>query len=176
MIIGAIGGGLILWVWQFVSFAALNLHDSQMAHTDKQDAIIEALTASGIEEGEYMIPRLPNSASSEEMEAFGEKQMGKPWALVKYRNAMSMSMGMNMARSLIINILAAFLLCWLLLQMSDLDMKKSVMASIFIGLMGYFTVTYLDSIWFEGNTIPYLLDAIVSWGITGAFLGWWLNR
>ena len=176
MIIGAIGGGLILFIWQFISWGAVGIHQSQMAHTDKQDAVLEAIAATGLEEGDYFIPQPAPDATAEETESYATERAGKPWAMVKYRKAMSMSMGMNMVRAFIIDCLAVFLLCWLLLQMSNHDMKASVMASVAIGLIGYFSVSYLNSLWFEGNTIPDLIDAFVSWGLVGAFLGWWLNR
>jgi len=45
-----------------------------------------------------------------------------------------------------------------------------------VGLIGYLTIPYLNSIWFETNSIGHLIDAFVSWGLVGIWLGWWLPR
>ena len=39
------------------------------------------------------------------------------------------------------------------------------MASLVVGLISYFTSQYTYSIWFQTNTIPDLIDTIVSLGI-----------
>jgi hypothetical protein len=42
-VIGAIVGGIIIFIWQFLSFALINFHLPVQQYTDKQDAILEAL-------------------------------------------------------------------------------------------------------------------------------------
>lgn len=175
-IIGIGVGALILFIWQFLSWGLVGIHNSQMAYTENQDAIIEALSENLTEKGTYFVPRAPVGASQEEMQAINDANLGKPWALVQYNPSLSNNMGSNMARGLIIDILAVFLLSWILSQMAQLDMKTAVMTSVAIGIIGYLSISYLNSVWFEGNTIPDLIDAIVSWGIIGAWLGWWLPK
>ncbi len=81
-----------------------------------------------------------------------------------------------MFRGFAIDLLAAFLMIWLLLKFKSLNMLTVIQASIAVGLIGYLTIPYLDSIWFEGNSIEYLIDALVQWGLVGVWLGWWLPR
>jgi len=175
MLIGALVGSIILFFWQFLSFSLLGIHDSGMSYTPNQDAVLEALEAN-LEEGTFFIPRAPLDASMEKQESLMEERLGKPWAIVSYHKTLSNNMGMNLLRGWAIDFAAAFLLTWLLLKMADLDIKTALMASLSVGLIGYFTITYLDSVWFETNSIPYLIDTIVQWGIVGAWLGWWLPR
>lgn len=175
MLIGALVGALVLFFWQFLSFALLGIHDSQMTYTPNQDAILEVLEAN-LEEGMYFIPRAPMGASMEKEEALMQERLGKPWARVSYHESLSDNMGMNLLRGFVIDFVAAFLLTWLLLKMADLDMKTALLTSLSVGLIGYFTINYLDAIWYESNTIPDLIDAVVQWGIVGAWLGWWLPR
>lgn len=176
MIIGAIVGGLILFFWQFIAWGLTNLHYSNMQYTPNQDKVIAALSEHLTEDGTYFVPRATPDASMEEAEALGAKLVGKPWALVSYRTSYNMSMPMNMTRGLIINIVSICLLCWILLKIPDLDFMTAFLASLFVGLIGYFSISYIDSIWFEINSIPYLIDAVVQFGICGAWLGWWLPR
>ena len=173
-LIAALVGGLILFIWQFISFAAAGIHESQMSYTDKQDVLLTAMAEANLPEGEYFIPNLPPNASDEDHQAYMEKQIGQPWATVTYHNSMNDRMGSNMARAFIIDVIAAFLLCWLLGKMAGLDFKTCVMASLAVGMIGYLSINYLDAIWFETNSLPDLLDAVVSWGLVGAWLGWWL--
>jgi hypothetical protein len=55
-------------------------------------------------------------------------------------------------------------------------MKSTVLSSIAVGLIGYFTISYLNSIWFKTESLPDLIDAIVPWALTGGWLGWWLKK
>ena len=174
--IGALVGGLILFIWQFISWGLLDLHYSQMAYTPAQDEIMQALESSDITTGEYYMIRAPKGSDMEQQEQLMEERTGKPWALIKYRDSLNNNMGMNFIRALAVNIVACFILAWILMNFADLSMKTSILTSIGIGMMGYFTVTYLDSIWFESKTLPHLLDAILSWALVGGWLGWWLRR
>lgn len=174
-IIGALVGALILFIWQFLSWSVTGLHNSQMAYTENQDAILETL-AENLEEGSYFLPTLPKDATAEEAAQYTKDRTGKPWATISYHEEMSNNMPVNMIRGFVVNFLAVFLLCWILLQFSNLTLRNALLTSLAVGFIGYLTVNYINSIWFEGNTIPDLIDVIVGWGATGLWLGWWLRR
>ena len=174
-IIGALLGGLILWVLQFLSWGMLDLHYNEMAYTDKQDVLLEALNNANLAEGDYFMPRAPKG-DMEAMEAMQEEITGKPWARIQYRKSLDNAMGMNMARGFAIDVIAAFLLIWIFGKMDRPSMSTIVTTCIAIGVIGYLLISYLNSIWFEGNSLMTLIDSIISMGIVGAFLGWWLNR
>lgn len=173
LIIGALVGALLLFFWQFLSWTVLNIHGSNMAHTPNQDAILEVLNEN-LSTGDYYVPRPPDEASSEEQEAFFESRMGKPWALISYRESFEVNMGMSMFRGYLANFFAVLLLCWLLLKIDLLTFKTALLGSLFVGLIGYSTISYISGIWFEFNTMPDLLDAVVQWGLCGLWLGYYL--
>ena len=175
-IIAAVVGGIILFIWQFLSWTMLNIHESNQKHTENQDAIIEALSANLSEDGVYFIPRVPPGTSSEDARAYQESQMGKPWALVNYRSSFDSNMGMNMTRGLLVNIISVFILAWLLGKVSGMSMSLAIMASIGVGLIGHLNIEYIESIWFETNSLPGLIDTVVQWGLCGVWLGWFLGR
>ena len=176
LIIGAVVGSLILFVWQFLSWALLDIHGSQLSYTPKQEAVMEALVATNLEEGDYFIMRAPHDASEEEAYAFRDQRLGKPWALISYHNELADTESMNMLRGWLIDLVSVFLLCWILLNITNLDFMKTMKVALAIGVISYLTIPYLNSIWFESNSIPDLIDALAQWGICGAWLGWWLNR
>ncbi len=175
-IIGGLIGGIVLFLWQFLSWAALNIHGSNMTHTPQQDKIMRALEESGLEEGQYLLPNLAPGYTAEEQEAYAKNMEGKAWAMIHYQKSWSNTMGMNMGRALVINILSAFMLCYLFLGDEKLTFMKVLTGSLMVGLISYLTLPYLNSIWFKTNSIPDLIDTIVQWGLVGVVLGWWLNR
>ena len=176
-LIGALVGGLILFIWQFISFGPLgNFHSSQMQHLPQQEAILKALADNNVPEGAYYIPRMPLDADGAAQEQMAKDTEGKPWAQISYHHAYEITFGSNLARGFLVDFLSVFLLIWVLLRMKDLDMKTSIMTALMVGAIGYMTLSYMDSIWFKSNSIPELIDTIVQWGIVGAWLGWWLNR
>ncbi|MFN0213219.1 MAG: hypothetical protein ACKVT2_03110 [Saprospiraceae bacterium] len=175
-IIATIVGGLILFIWQFLSWSTLGVHNSEYGYTANQDRIMEVLNQNLTEAGTYMVPGVPPGTSHEQAEALMQPNMGKPWASISYHKAFNMNMGMNMFRGFVVDLLAAFLLSWLLLRFANLNMRSALQSSLFVGLIGYLTIPYLNSIWFENNSIGYLIDALVSWGLVGIWMGWWLPR
>jgi sensor histidine kinase YesM len=174
-IIASLVGGIILFMWQFLSNTVLNLHRPMQEYTPKQGEILEYL-GKNLEEGFYYLPTYPAGTSQEEATKIMEESMGKPWAQIYYHKAAPTSITMNMVRSLVIDILAVFLLVWVVSQMSYPSFKTILFSSLAIGLLSYFTTAYGNSIWFETKSIPDLIDSVVSWGAIGAWLGWFLRR
>ena len=53
LLFSSLAGGLILFFWQFLSFAAVNLHRSAQQYTPHQDEILAKLAELDLEEGMY---------------------------------------------------------------------------------------------------------------------------
>ena len=179
MIIGALVGGIILFAWQFLTWAALNLHEAQQKYTPKQDSIMAYLSTQFSEDGGYMMPNVAPGTSREEMEKQMEASIGKPWVQVFYhksRPGMN-SMFMNMGHSLLVNIIIIWLLCWLLTKIN-----APSFGTVFIGTLGTGIITFLHGpytmhIWYDiFDLMAHLVDALVAWGVAGLWLGWWLTR
>ena len=173
--IGALVGGLLLFIWQFLSWTMLQIHQSQNQYTANQMEILDYLSKN-LEEGSYFLPTVAPGASSADYEKLTAEAIDKPWAKITYNSTFDNNMGMNMFRGYVINFLSVLLLCWLLLKIPDLSFGTIILATLTVGIIGYFNHIYINGIWFEGNTIPDLIDTVVSWGLCGAWLGWWLKR
>ncbi|MCC7467273.1 MAG: hypothetical protein IT261_13425 [Saprospiraceae bacterium] len=173
-LVATLVGGLILFVWQFLSWSMLPVHQSEYGYTANQDKIMEALNQSLTEEGTYMIPGVPPGASQEEAQTAMQAANGKPWASISYHKSMNTAMGMNMFRGFVVDLLSAFLLIWLLMKIPNLSLGTAMQASVAVGIIGYLTIPYLNSIWFETDSIGHLIDALVQWGLVGLWLGWYL--
>jgi hypothetical protein len=176
-IIGTLVGGIILFMWQFASWTFLDLHRPAQDYTPKQDSIMAFLSANIEKEGGYYLPNLPKGASSEEMDKAMTDNMGKPWATIQYHSKQDMNMGLNMARGLVTNIALAWLLIWILGKFGKNDFKTTLTASLVTGIIVYLNSAYTSHIWYQLFDIrSFLIDVIAMWGLTGIWLGWWLNK
>lgn len=129
-----------------------------------------------LDEGEYRLPTAPPNSTAEQQQAIMESAGGKPWAMISYHKSLNTNMGMNMFRGLVIDLLSVYLLVWLLLQFANLQFQSALLASLAVGIISYLTIPYLKTIWFETSSIAYLIDAVVQWGLVGAWLGWRLTK
>ncbi len=175
LIIGALVGGLLLFFWQFLSNTILDLHRPMQDYTPKQTEILNYLNEN-LDEGFYYLPTAPAGTSAEENEKHMNEAIGKPWAQVYFHKAMNMSMPMNMLRGVIINILMVLLIGWVLLKMGKSSFQDIFLSCVVVGLVVYLNSSYTYSIWYQTKTMPDLIEYLVSWGLVGAWLGWWLNR
>ena len=89
---------------------------------------------------------------------------------------MSTAMGLNMVRGFVVDLFAVFLLIFILQKMGNASFQTIVLSSLSVGLIGYLSVTYVNAIWFQTKTLVDLLDAVVSWGTVGLWLGFWLRK
>jgi hypothetical protein len=176
-LIGAIVGGIIIFIWQFLSFALVNFHKPAQNYTPKQDAIMTALNSQNLEEGGYIMPGVPEGTSMDDHEKMMKDMEGKPWATVQYHKSYENDMIMNMIRGLLVDIVLVYLFCWLVGRMGMPTAGTIITSAIFTGLIVFFNAPYTGHIWYKTFDIwAHFMDAIVSWGLTGLWLSWWLRR
>lgn len=166
-------GGLLLFFWQFFSYAASGMHDQSQAYTEKQDTILAFFKAIDLQPGRYLMPRPPEEATPEEGEALVTSFVGKPWALVDYKPDFKDNMGKNMARGLSVDLVIAFLLFLVLSRLQSPSTGMLIGISTALGWMGFLTETYTNFIWYaEPGILASFIDSILPW----AALGWLASR
>jgi hypothetical protein len=162
-------GGILLFLWQFLSHAALDLHGDFHEYTEKQDTITAFLESIDLKEGSYMMPMYPPNMSHEEIEKFMDQKIGKPWIIMQYKKNWDMDMVMPMVRGFIIDIIAAMMLLYIFTQIKEFSTVKAIIISVFIGLIGFLSISYLNFIWYQTPDIwASLIDGIAPW----ILLGW----
>lgn len=177
IIIGALVGGIIIFIWQFLSWTILDLHRPAQEYTPKQDSVLAYLNTQFDSSAAYFLPNLPKGASSDEMEKFAEDANGKPWVQIAYHKSYDASMGMNILRALVTDILIVLFFCWILSGFTANSFGKTFLAAILTGLIISLYSNYIIHIWYQTFDLEaHFIDNIVSWGATGIWLGWWLNR
>ncbi len=179
-IIAAIVGGIIVFAWQFLSWTVLNMHRSANGYTPNNVALMSAIETNLDKEGGYVLPGLPDNATREDHEKLMKEANGKPWATVQYHKSMvstPASMFKNMARGLVVDMVMVWLFCWILGKMNMAGFGTIFMASICMGFITFFNTAYTGHIWFKFfDVMAYFADSMISWGVCGLWLGWYLKK
>jgi len=164
-------GAVIIFVWQFLSFAMPNFHKSAMGYTPAQDEILQKFQELGLKEGMYVLGMPDPSTPREQQQAAMKAYEGKPWAVVNYQLNNSMDMVTPMIRGFLVSFVIAFLLFWIFLQQKEATLKNRLLVALAVGMIGFFFVPYTGFIWFKEPDIwAYFIDAIVPWLVLG-FIG-----
>jgi hypothetical protein len=167
-ILFALLGGIILFAWQFVSWAMPNFHQKAQEYTPLQNEILQALTDSGLKQGMYVLGQPDPKLSGPEYEAEMKNFEGKPWAVLNYREKNDSGMAMNMIRGFIMMVLVSLIFFWLVRQQKDPTLMKRILLGLGIGLIGFMFIPYTNYIWFKSPDIwAYLLDGFAPWVILG---------
>ena len=176
-LIASLVGGIIIFFWQFLSNAALDLHRPAQQYTSKQDSILSFLQTQ-LEPGRYFLPTTPVGASSEEQQALMNKMDGKAWAIIDYQSSWSNAdMTMNMIRGLLTDILIVFLFIWIITRNGTPSFGNIFLASVLTGFIAFLNFPYAYFIWYKSPGVwSDFMDGIVAWAGVGVWLGWYLNR
>jgi len=177
--IGSLVGAIIAFAWNFLSWAVLETHIGEAKYTPSQDSIINMLSNTLNKDGVYMLPTVPPGSSMDAGQELGEKMNGKPWATVMYKSAYKYDMTMPMIRSFLVDLFLVFSLIYILTRGGTPRGMRIFAGSVAVGLFTFLTGPYTMHIWFQTPTEAYtghFIDAVVTWGLVGIWLGWWLNR
>jgi len=176
-ILGAIIGGILLFLVQFVTWTVLNLHRSAQQHTNNQDSVLQYLDSHLQRSGAYLLPTYADNASSADKEALMQSADGKPWALINYHKAYHVNLVSSLVRNLLVDIVAVWLFAWIVVATGKQGFGKIFIASLFLGFIIFLNIPYTLHIWYLTPGLKAdLIDALAGWGITGIWLGWWLSK
>jgi hypothetical protein len=164
-------GGVIIFAWQFLSFAMPNFHKSASSYTPFQGDILQKFNDLQLQEGMYMLGQADPAATKDEQIKQYKELDGKSWAVVNYHKTMSSDMITPMIRGFLVCIVISFLLFWIFLQQKEPTLLNRILLSLAVGIIGFFFHPYTSFIWYkEPGIFAYFADGIVPWIILG-FLG-----
>ncbi len=177
-LIAALVGGIIIFAWQAASWMVLQLHEDAYKYTPNEQAIIGSLSTNLSQEGAYMIPGFDPSLSEDQKQKVMEGMGNKPWALVQYHPSRDNdNMAGAMIRGFLIAFLSVWIVAWLLKGINGFG--NIFFRCIIIGFLLWMFTWYNQHNWFStpwSVIKPELIDHLVAWGLTGIWLGWWLNK
>lgn len=178
-LIGSFVGAVIIFVWQFLSWTVFQLHEAEAKYLPAQDSVLSYLSTQFKETGTYMLPTVPPGTSQEKAEELGKTMDGKPWATLTYRTSYTHDMARPMIRGFLTGLVMVFCLIYILTRAGTPAGIRIFAASIAMGLITFLWSPYMMHNWFQTPVADLwgpLTDSLVAWGLTGIWLGWWLNK
>ncbi len=178
-LVGSIVGAIIVFLWQFLSWTVLEFHAGEAKYTPAQDSIMNYLNSTIKEDGMYMMPNLPPGASSEEHGELAKQMDGKPFASIIYHTKYEFNMARPMIRGFLIDLFLVFTLIYILTRAGTPSAMRIFAGSIAVGFFTWVAGPYTAHNWFHmpwPAITGHLFDSFIAWGLTGLWLGWWLNR
>jgi len=175
-LVGSLVGAIIIFIWQFVSFSFLGVHENSMKYTASQDNIMSAITTNLKEDGAYLLPSAP---TKKERDDLMKNMNGKPMVQIIYQNAVNGDMTMRFIRTFLVNIFLVISLIYILTRGGVPIGRRVFAGAVAFGLATWLWTFYLGHIW---AGLPWhmikgdLIDALAAWALVGLWLGWWLNR
>ena len=184
LVIAAIVGGIVMFVWGAVAHMALPIGEMGMRVATEQDAAIAALQASASPgEGVYLLPGIEPEKMSDAnaMTAFQEKYKASPYAFIVYQpggNPAITNMVPNLIKQSVSDVAAAFVAAWVL-ALGAFGFGKRVLAAGALGLFSWLTISVPFWNWYlfpVGFTVGNLLEQVLGWLLAGVAIAWWLER
>ena len=162
-------GGLVLFVWQFLSYAAINLHGEAQAYTPKDQEILAFLETIELEHGMYALgapspeerndPALQEAYSSARKAEAGGAEL--PAELDQQHGGQPRTQPVHEPAD-------RFLLFWMMRNLSDGSLKKRLMLTVAAGWVGFMFFPYSHFIWYKNPDIwAYMIDATVPFAVLG---------
>ena len=178
-LIGSIVGAILLFAWQFISWAAAGLHDKEFKYTAAQDQLMSTLSSTLKEDGQYMLPQAAPGSTQEQKQKLMEETNGKPYALIIYKSAYKSDMVMPIVKSFLVSLAMVILLIFLLGRASYLSFGSIWIGTLAVGFIAWLWYPYTMRIWFQTpNEVVTgaLMDWFVAYSLVGIWLGFWLPR
>lgn len=178
-IIAALVGGIIIFLWQFVSWTVSGIHNGASRYHPQQNEILNTLSSHFTETGVYLLPTSSPDAGREDMEKLYEESQGKPMATVMYIKSNNSNMVRSMIRGFLLDVALVLLLIYILTRNGTPNMLRITAGSIAVGLFTWLWGPYTAHNWFQmpwDAITGHLVDALLAWGVCGLWLGWYLNR
>ncbi len=181
LIIAAILGGLMMFMWSALAHMGLGLFNSSMKQVPNETAVIEAMRANITEPGFYFLPGMDMAATptEEEMAAFALKHKDGPNAVLIYQPAGGDIMTpRQLATEFVSNVAAAFAV-GLILVFAAVGFGRGVAIATLSGIAGWLSINASYWNWY-GFPAPYimaeLVEQAVGWFLSGLVLAFILKR
>ena len=109
IIIGTLVGAILLFAWQSLSWTLFNFHEKAYKYTPAQDTLIQAISKSLKEDGQYSLPHLPPGSDRKAMEELDKNLQGKPWISISYGQSDKSNMMMHISRAILFCLICIWL-------------------------------------------------------------------
>lgn len=166
VLVAAVVGGVLLFVWGFVAHMLLPFSEKAMKPVPNEAAIIEAVRANVTENGVYYIPYLNYmKASAEDQRAYAEKIANGPSGLLVLRTGgVSMDMKRELPLEFLSNLLAALVAALAVAGIGPRSYGGRVGAIFAFGVVAWLSISASQWIWYGFSTDFLVSDLVDQWG------------
>lgn len=158
----AILGGIILFIWSYISWMLLPWHNTTLHQFQDSNAVMQAIQTNAPQSGVYLLPSM-QSMESAPLFVFASVKLG----------ATSANMTQNLIISFVTYLVAAFFVSWLLCRAKGLSYLGRVFFVIIFAL-SVGIITYIPAWNWFGFDLNYTLvgmaDLLIGWFLAGLVL------
>lgn len=152
LLLGAIIGGVIMFVWGAVSHMLLPFATSALQPFTNEEAVKQAVVANAPRSGVYFLPYLQEGLTEEQQNAAFEKAMQGPVLFVSVRLGRAASFGSLLVIQFLIDVLAALLLTALLLNLRPMTYAQRVLFVVGVALVAGIAIHLPHWNWYNFST------------------------
>lgn len=175
LLLGAVLGGLVAFLWSSFSWEVIGWHERTMTGFLNEDEVAAVIASHAPKDGTYLLPAGPvtegmSADQRKEVEAAVMEKMQKGPIMVAAVRHNFGSFGRAMAIQVLGLMVAALLLTWMLLQTRDLGYAGRVIFVAVGGLAASVIVDIPNWNWwgFSGSyTVVNLIDSTLTWLLAG---------
>ncbi len=162
---------VIIFGWQFLSYAMPSFHRASQTYTPAQLEILQQLREAGLKEGMYLLGQPDPALSPAQQEEAITALDGQPWAVLNYHEKNSYDMITPMLIGLLVCLLISFVLFWIYQQQKNPTLLNRLLISLAVGITGFLFIPLTRYLWYwEPDIWAHVLDATLPWLILG-FIG-----
>ncbi len=171
LILAAILGGIVMFVWGFVSHEVLQIGNMGMKMLPNEAAVVEGLKTNINEPGYYFFPGIDKKSnpSAEEQAAWVEKYKAGPTGILIYHPTGQDGMMRMLGTELASNILACLIVAFLL-SMGMFSFFGRLISATLIGLTGWISIVVSYWNWYRFPDTVVLAegaDQVIGWFLAG---------
>ncbi|ULU23900.1 hypothetical protein [Dyella terrae] len=183
VLVAALMGGIVMFIWGAVAHMALGLGDIGMRQPVAEDTVLASLRPGlGEQAGVFLLPSIDPAKMGDKtvMAAYSAKAKASPYAFMVYmpQGDDLSDMSGRLPREWASDTLSALMLAFVMGLAAFSFMTRlsiALAASVFAWLSTM--VPYWNWYMFPTNfTVAALVEQVIGWLLAGAVMAWWLGR
>lgn len=166
---GALVGGVVYFLWSFLSWMVLPWHESYMKKLPNEEPVAAAIKANVSEPGLYMTPWHEKGADQAAMQA--SMKAGPVGVMMLHPQGMDCSMALPLIRAFLMTCLMSLLATYLLMQTRGLSFYRRMGFVKKVGLVGSLWFIFCNWNWWGYPAMYFVVnvaDQLVGWSLVGA--------
>jgi hypothetical protein len=165
VILAAVVGGLLLFLWGFVAHMFLPFSENAMKPIPNEAPVIESLRGNVTEDGVYFLPYMNYMTASEaDQKAYAEKIASGPSGLLVVRTRHDMDMMPELPNEAASNLLAALVVALVVSGLGIRGYGARVRAIFAFGVVAWLSISVSQWTWYGFSNEFLISDLVDQWG------------